>query len=124
MVRSNESTKVYLADDSAIIRSRVAAVLAEHGMQVVGEDATPQGAIAGILAARPDVVVLDAQLEGGTGMDVLRAVRQARPATPFVLFSIHAEPAYREIYLRQGGCRFLDKAMEFEQLVDAVESLA
>jgi len=94
-------------------------MLAEPGMTVVGEGETPQHCIHGILSARPDVVVLDAQLEGGTGLEVLRAVRDAAPDIAFVVFS-NAGPAYRKRYLDAGAQRFLDKSTEIDQLVGAV----
>jgi two-component system response regulator DesR len=113
--------KVFLVDDSAMIRQRVAAMLAASAMDIVGQAETPQGSIEGILAAHPDVVVLDVQLEGGTGLEVLRAVRRVEPDIAFVVFSNNAGPAYRKRYLGEGAQRFLDKTTEFDQLVNAVE---
>lgn len=104
-----------------MIRERVAAMLAAQAMDVVGHAPTPQDSIAGILAARPDVVVLDVQLEGGSGLEVLRAVRQTEPGIAFVVFSNNAAPAYRKRYLGEGAQRFLDKTTEFDQLAAAVE---
>jgi DNA-binding NarL/FixJ family response regulator len=114
------SAKVFLVDDSALIRERIAAMLQARGIAIVGQAATPQGAIDGILATRPDAVVLDVQLEGGSGLEVLRAVRQAAPAVGFVVFSNNAGPAYRKRYLAAGAARFLDKSTEFDQLAQAV----
>jgi two-component system response regulator DesR len=117
---STSPVKVFLADDSAAIRSRVADMLAAREMTIVGQAETPQGSIDGILAARPDVVVLDVQLEGGTGLQVLRAVRQQAPGVHFVVFSNNSGPAYRKRYLGEGADRFLDKSAEFDQLAQAV----
>ena len=111
---------VFLADDSRAIRERVADLLNAQAMKVVGQADTPQTCIAGILAAHPDVVVLDVQLEGGTGLEVLKAVRQADPAVAFVVFSNNSGPAYRKRYLGEGAVRFLDKSTEFDQLAQAV----
>ena len=121
MTASQLHVKVFLADDSAMIRERVAAMLAARDMDIVGEAETPERSIEGILASHPDVVVLDVQLEGGTGLQVLRAVRAADPAIAFVVFSNNAGPAYRKRYLGEGAQRFLDKTTEFDQLVAAVE---
>jgi DNA-binding NarL/FixJ family response regulator len=121
MTESQGPVTVFLADDSAMIRERVAAMLAARSMNVVGEAETPEDSIRGILAAHPDVVVLDVQLEGGTGLQVLRAIRQAEPEIAFVVFSNNAGPAYRKRYLGEGAQRFLDKTTEFDQLVAAVE---
>ncbi len=112
--------EVFIADDSPLIRTRVAALLAAAGMLVVGEAATPAGSIEGILSARPHAVVLDVQLEGGTGLEVLRAVRSAAPDIAVVVFSNTASPAYRKRYLSHGAAGFLDKSTEFDQLAQAV----
>jgi DNA-binding NarL/FixJ family response regulator len=123
MLQRHASIRVFLVDDSALIRDRVTAILTGHAMTVVGEAQTPQSSIDGILAAHPDVVVLDVQLEGGTGLQVLRAVRQAAPDIAFVVFSNSAGPAFRKRYLREGALRFLDKSSEFDQLARAVEGV-
>jgi len=103
-----------------MIRSRVAALLGSHHMTVVGEATTPQGCIEGILASHPQVVVLDVQLQGGTGLQVLRAVREADPGIAFVVFSNNVGPAYRKRYLGEGATSFLDKSSDFESLAAAV----
>lgn len=112
--------KVFLADDSAVIRDRVARMLTDREMAIVGHAETPKASIEGILAAHPDVVVLDVQLLGGTGLEVLRTVRAADPTIAFVVFSNNSNVAYRKRYLSAGAERFLDKSAEFEQLVPAV----
>lgn len=116
---SSRPLKVFLADDSDAIRARVASMLSASA-EIVGEAVTPAACIEGILSSRPDVVVLDVQLEGGQGLDVLRAVRAQEPQIAFVVFSNNAGPAYRRRYLGAGASRFLDKSTEFDQLPAAV----
>lgn len=112
--------KVFHADDSPLIRERVAGLLNSSVMAVVGHAETPQYAIEGILAMHPDVVVLDVQLDGGSGLQVLRAVRRIAPDIAFVVFSNHSDPAYRKRYLDEGAHAFLDKSNQSDQLVPAV----
>lgn len=114
--------KVFLADDSAAIRQRVAGLLGPT--LIVGEGETPRRCIEGILQTRPDVVVLDVQLEGGTGLEVLQAVRRADPSVAFVVLSNNSAPAYRKRYLAEGASRFLDKSTEFGALAQAVADAA
>lgn len=116
--------KVFLADDSVLIRDRVVAMLEGGAIDIVGQAHTPQGSIDGILAAQPDVVVLDVQLEGGFGLEVLRAVRLVAPDIVFVVFSNNASPAYRKRYAREGAEDFLDKSTEFDQLARAIVNAA
>jgi two-component system response regulator DesR len=87
---------------------------------VVGEGETPQGCIAGILATRPDVVVLDVQLDGGQGLEVLQAVRARDPRIAFVVFSNNSQGAYRKRYLAAGASKFLDKSTESHNLAAAI----
>jgi DNA-binding NarL/FixJ family response regulator len=117
-------TGVFLADDSALSRRRVAEMLAVRGVVIAGQADTPESAITGILATAPDVVVLDVQFEKGTGMQVLQAVLKRMPGVPFIILSNHAEAAYRARYLAEGAACFLDKHTEFFQLGDAVAMLA
>lgn len=112
--------KVFHADDSPLMRERVAGMLESVAMAVVGHAETPQYAIEGILALHPDVVVLDVQLDGGSGLQVLRAVRHIAPDIAFVVFSNHSDPAYRKRYLDEGAQAFLDKSTEFDQLARVV----
>ena len=120
MQSHSASVKVFLADDSPAIRQRIGALLDAAAMDVVGEGATPETCIQGILDSHPDVVVLDHQLEGGTGLQVLKAIRTADPEVAFVVFSNNSAPAYRKRYLGEGASRFLDKSTEFDQLAGAV----
>ena len=117
---SNGSIKVFLADDSPQIRQRVGAMLGAAAMDVVGEGTTPDNCISGIMRTLPDVVVLDHQLEGGTGLQVLKVVHSAEPAIAFVVFSNNSAPVYRKRYLSEGATTFLDKSTEFDQLARAV----
>jgi DNA-binding NarL/FixJ family response regulator len=113
--------KVFIADDSAMVQGRVAAVLASQAISIVGCADSLHGSIDGILAARPDVVVLDVQLKGGTGLQLMHAVRQMDPGIAFVVFTIEDSPAFRKGYLDEGAQCYLDKATQFHQLASAVE---
>lgn len=109
-------TRVFLADDSELSRRRVAEMLTAEGMLVAGQADTPESAVSGILATRPDVVVLDVQFKQSTGLQVLQGVFEARRDIPFIIFSNHAGPAYRARYLAAGALHFLDKCSEFQEL--------
>lgn len=120
MDSSRAPIRVFLAEDSSAIRERVAALLTRESMRVVGEGATPRGCIEGILQSHPDVVVLDAQLEGGSGLEVLKAVRIAEPAVSFIVLSNNSGAVYRKRYLAEGARSFLDKTTEFNKLAGAI----
>ena len=116
--------KVFLVEDSPILRERLEAMLrAIPGAQTVGHAPTARGAIAGIQAAHPDVVVLDIQLEEGSGFDVIKAVRPVSPQTAFYVLTNFAHDGYRRMAEKLGARGFFDKTKEFGALRDALAAI-
>ncbi len=124
MVKAATPIKVFLAEDSVPIRQRVAQMLRDQGIDVVGHAKSPQEAVEAILASQPDVVVLDIQLEGGTGLDVMRSVRPVAPKIAFIVLSNNAGPAYRKLYRMEGALHFFDKSADIDQLASSVKEVA
>jgi DNA-binding NarL/FixJ family response regulator len=113
--------RVFIVEDSPSIRSRLVEMLGEiDGVCVVGEADTPAAAVAGIEATKPHCVVLDFQLIGGTGVDVLRAVHPVSPQIGFIVLTNHPNAQYRRLCQAAGADWFLDKSAEFGKLKDAV----
>ncbi len=119
-----DRTNVFLVEDSAPIRMRLAEMLGElEGVAIVGEADTPASAIEGILRTRPHSVVLDIQLIGGSGIDVLREVRPLEPGIVFIVLTNHPDPQYRKICMGAGASYFLDKTTEFEKVREVIAEL-
>lgn len=117
-------TNVFLVEDSAPIRMRLAEMLSDmQGVAIVGEAETPASAIEGILRTHPDSVVLDIQLSGGSGIEVLRKVRSVDPGIVFIMLTNHPNPQYRRICLEAGASYFLDKTSEFENVKEIIAGL-
>jgi len=112
-MQTQRTSPVFIVDDSPLIRTRLAEmVTAMSGMRLVGEAATASEAIAGIKRTQPDSVLLDLNLMGRTGLDVLRAIRPHSPAIVFVVLTNHSEPQYRQACMEAGAAYFLDKTSE------------
>jgi len=110
--------KVFLVEDSPILRQRVEAILAAiPGATSAGHAAGAAEAIAAIERERPDAVVLDIHLENGNGFDVLRALPAGTRA--YVLTNFPNE-AYRRKATRLGAAGFFDKTTEFDRLREAL----
>jgi DNA-binding NarL/FixJ family response regulator len=117
--------KVFIVEDALPIRERLVELMEEiDGAAVAGFAETPADAIAGILATRPDCVVLDYQLLGGTGVEVMRAVGLKVPGIVFVVLTNHATPQYRRLCLEAGARWFLDKSTEFRKIKEVIAGLA
>lgn len=117
--------QVFLVEDSPLVRDRLIAMLGSlPGTQVLGHASDAEGAIREILAAKPDVVVLDLALAAGSGFDVLRAVHPAAPQIDFYMLSNFASYPYRQLADKLGARGFFDKTREFERVRDVIAERA
>jgi DNA-binding NarL/FixJ family response regulator len=112
---------VFIVEDSASIRSRLVEMLSDlKGIKVVGEAESPAEAAAAILETLPDLVILDFQLLGGTGVDVMRAVLPILPEVAFLVLTNHPNPQYRRLCMNAGARWFFDKSTEFGKIKDVI----
>ncbi len=120
-----DPTRVFIVDDSAAVRSRIAEMLARlECVRVVGEAASASTATAGILGLRPHSVVLDLDLGDSTGMEVLKSVHPRAPEIVFVVLTNHSEDPYRRACTAAGAAYFLDKSRELDQMRRVIERIA
>lgn len=124
-METTQNTRVYIVEDSAPIRARLAEMLSGMDrVSVVGESGNAREAVAGILRVRPDSVLLDLNLMGRTGIDVMRSVHPKAPEIVFVVLTNHAEPQYRRAATDAGAAYFLDKSNEFDRVREVIAEIA
>jgi DNA-binding NarL/FixJ family response regulator len=117
--------KVFVVDDSIVIRERLKRLLGEvPQVQVTGEAGDAQIALAAILEQRPDVVLLDIHILNGNGIDVLSRLKQERVAPAVIILTDYPYPEYRQLCLDAGADFFFVKSTEFEQIVPALQQLS
>jgi DNA-binding NarL/FixJ family response regulator len=115
------STKVFVVDDSAIVRERLITLLTEvPNVTIAGEAEMARDAIVGIQRHRPDVVVLDISMPGGSGIQVLEMVKKDKPAPLVIMLTNFDHPQYRERCMQLGADHFLDKSSNFERVIEIV----
>jgi DNA-binding NarL/FixJ family response regulator len=118
-------THVFIVDDSASIRTRLMQLVASlRDVAVVGEAGSASEAVAGILRLHPDSVLLDLNLMGSTGLDVMRRVRPHAPDIAFVVLTNHSEPQYRDACLQAGARYFLDKSCDLDRVPHVIAEIA
>ena len=121
---SARPVRVMLAEDSEAVRSRLVEMLQDDGgIDLVGVACDTPEAVALFFAVRPDAVVLDIQMPGGSGIDVLERIRTVDRACLVVMLTSHALPELRQRCLERGADFFLDKATEFEQVLDIFHAM-
>lgn len=116
--------KLFIADDSEVMRERIRELVsAIDGVELVGEAGDVQASIKGILNLKPDVVILDIRMPGGNGLDVLRRVKGHPKAPLIIVLTNYPFPEYKEIAIKLGADHFFDKAVEFGEVQKVLEKI-
>lgn len=117
---------VFIADDSAVVRERLADLIAQvGGMRVVGQADDAPSAEDGILTTKPDVAIVDIRMPGGSGIDVVRRVRDTAESQPtFIVHSNYAYDQFRKACAEAGADFFFEKGTETHRVSEALRMLA
>lgn len=114
---SRHVRRVILVEDSPLVRRNLMEMLSSlPHVEVVAAEEGATTALHAIDVLKPEVVVLDIQIAEGSGMDVLRQVKQTYPQIQVVMLTNHSSSFYRAACLREGADFFLDKSSEFDQV--------
>lgn len=124
--RAPKSTSIVLADDHAVVRQGLRALLdAEPGLTVVGEAADGLAALDLVEKLRPAVLVVDLIMPGLGGLDVTRRVSRRRVRkTHVVILSMHANEAYLIEALQNGASAYVRKDASAVDLIRAIHEAA
>lgn len=115
---------IFVVDDSKVVRARLVRMLSEiEHLAIVGEAGNAAEAVAGIRAYKPKVVLLDIQMPGGNGIEVLRTIKQEACPPVVVMLTNHPYPQYREKCMSLGADYFLDKTKDFDRLTEILKGL-
>jgi DNA-binding NarL/FixJ family response regulator len=113
--------RVLLADDHAVVREGLRAVLgAEGGVEVVGEARDGREAVEACRALSPDVVLMDVRMPGMDGLEATRAIKAEMPKVSVVMVTMHENPDYLLEAVRAGAAGYVLKDASGERIADAV----
>ena len=119
-----KTIKAFIADDSLNVRKGLIAMLSQvDGIEVIGQAENIDEAIGSIRTLKPDVVILDIKMPGGSGVDVLKYVKKEQPSTVVIIFTNYPYPQYREECMDEGADFFFDKSIEFEKVIEVCKQL-
>jgi DNA-binding NarL/FixJ family response regulator len=114
---------VVIVDDHHLFRAGVRAEL-DGLVDVLGDAATVEDAVRCIVEREPDVVLLDVQMPGGGGVEVIRQVAQRRPAQRFLALSVSDAAEDVIAIIRAGARGYVTKTISGPELADAVRRVA
>jgi two-component system NarL family response regulator len=116
--------RVLLADDHHLFREGLRGKLEEDGIEVVGDAADGDHAIALTARLEPDLVVTDLSMPGRSGIEVVRRLRSSSPDTGVIILTVSADPSSALDALAAGACGYLLKDTPVDRLVDSIRLAA
>jgi two-component system nitrate/nitrite response regulator NarL len=121
---SGDPLRVVIADDHRIFRDGLRGTLEDAGMSVVGEASDGAEALELARELAPDVLVLDLNMPGVSGLDALRQIAHRGPEVQTVVLTVSAEDRDVLEALAAGACGYLMKDSRVDQLAAAIEQAA
>jgi two-component system response regulator NreC len=120
-----EPVRIVLADDHLVVRAGLRLLLdGEPGLEVVAEAGDIEAARRYVRGHRPDVLVLDLNMPGGSSLGAIPAIRAESPDTQIVVLTMQQEPAFAREALGGGALGYVLKEAADEELVEAVRRAA
>lgn len=117
--------RIIVADDHELIREGVRKILrGDREIRIVGEAANVGELLALVGRCEAEVLVLDINLPGRSGLDALRELRALRPGLSVVVLSMHPEDRFALRALKSGAAAYVSKASAADELVEAVRKAA
>jgi DNA-binding NarL/FixJ family response regulator len=119
-----KSITVILADDHAVVRSGIRGFLEQdESLRIIAEASNGNQALTLAVEHRPDVLVLDIQMPGKTGIEVAKAVRASGHPIGILILTAYDDEPYILGALQAGANGYVLKTAEPEELVEAVHSV-
>ena len=116
--------RILIVDDHEVVRLGLSTLLSNHhGFTVVGEAATAREAVQKALLLRPEVVVMDVRLPGGSGIDACRKIVEQAPEVKVIMLTSYAEDEMLFDAISAGACGYVLKQIGSDDLIHAVEAV-
>lgn len=116
--------KVMIVDDSAIIRVRLAELLAElEGIEVVAQANNAFEAVDMVREFKPDVAIVDVRMPERSGMELIKDVKDTPHPPTIIMLTNFPTPENREKCLTGGADYFFDKSSEIEEVMTVLKDL-
>jgi two-component system invasion response regulator UvrY len=116
--------RILLADDHAVVRQGLKQILAESFAQATfGESRNAQELLELVSRERWDIVVLDLNMPGGSGLEALKQIKQGHPQLPVLILSMYPEDQYAVRTIIAGAAGYLNKESAPEELVQAIRKI-
>ena len=121
----SDDITVVLADDHAVVRKGLRLLVeAEPGLRVLAEAGTVPDALRMAKAHRPNVLVLDLNMPGGSSLEAIPVLREEASATAIVVLTMQNDPSFARQALQAGALGFVLKEAADDELLGAIRLAA
>ncbi len=117
-------TKILLVDDHPLVREWLANLIEQQSdLQICGEASSATQALEKVKATKPNIVIVDLSLEGGSGMELIKTLKADHPETVSLVLSMHDEAIYAERALRAGARGYIMKREATKRVLQGIRTV-
>ena len=124
MESTNTPHRVMLVDDHPIVRQGMAVLInQEPDLSVCSEASSATEALDKLSDLVPDAIIVDVSLQGASGIDLTKSIRERHPRIPILILSMHDESLYAERALRAGARGYVMKQEAADTVIHAIRTV-
>jgi DNA-binding NarL/FixJ family response regulator len=117
--------RIVIADDNAPFRTRLATLLSGiGGVEVVAQAEDVTSALEAIDRTKPDTVILDIHMPGGSGLDLAQTVKSSHRTTRVIMLTVGPRSEYQTTAYLRGADFFFEKSSDLRKMTKMLRTLA
>jgi DNA-binding NarL/FixJ family response regulator len=117
-------TKIFLVDDHPLVREWLANLINEEpDFEVCGQAGSTREALGLIGTLRPNIIIVDISMDGGSGLELIKDVKVLHPQVGMIVLSMHDEMLYAERAMRAGAAGYIMKREATDKALDAIRTV-
>lgn len=116
--------RVFIVEDHPVFREGLVRMLSrEKDLEICGEAGDYETGIKGIQRLKPDLVLVDLELPGKSGLDLIKKVRSSKQVVKMLVVSMYDEALYADRVLRAGGDGYIMKEESPDEIIYAIRDV-
>jgi DNA-binding NarL/FixJ family response regulator len=121
---SSSSRRVFIVEDHPVFREGLVRMVgSEGGLEICGEAGDYEKGLAGIKRLKPDLTLVDLELPGKSGLDLIKKIRSLKLPVKLLVVSMYDEALYADRVLRAGGDGYIMKEESPEEIIHAIHDV-
>jgi DNA-binding NarL/FixJ family response regulator len=119
--QARKRARILIVDDHPAVREALASRIGRQpDLEVCGEAADMSEALRLVADTRPDLAVVDISLKTGSGIDLIKRIKDRNDSVRMLVWSMHGESLYAERALRAGALGYINKDQATDKIIEAI----